>query len=197
MPYSSPASSESVRVSVGLDKVLQSLQESFNGIEWLEGKIYLRAYTDTFPNAEGDNVTSPQVYMGNGEYHDASINDHLDCAMFFQAKGSEKIVFQKPRDFKSLSQERKLSLVFWCNLVQLAENFPDDYIFTEQIKVIFLRKLAKSTYVVSVEEYVDEPIESVFEGFTFFDGRQYNKHPYAGIRIDFTVKYDLSIKECS
>lgn len=196
MPYSSPVIQEGVVQETGLDKVLLSLQQDFTALTWLEGNIFRRAYSDSFPNQEGDKSTFPQVYKGLGEYYNASINDNIPCAIFFQAKAEEKYTFDKVNNPRSIASERKVSLVFWGDAKKLADVGGGDYIFTEVIKPQFLRILAKNSHVMSIDTSVDEPIQEVFDGFTVFDQRQYNKYPYFGLRINFTVKYLTPVKPC-
>jgi hypothetical protein len=196
MSYQSPSISETVRLDVGLDKVLKSLQAAFSEIDWLDGKVFLRAYTDTFDAVDGTPMTYPQVYTGNGEYYNASINDHMSCAMFFQAKGPEKVNYVKPGRSRTIQYERPMAVVFWCNLQRLSDEFSMDYIYTEALKERFVEKLANDSNVLSIDQYIDEPMESVFEGFTVFEQKQYNKFPYAGIRINFTIKYTVGVNPC-
>jgi len=196
MPYSSPSVMEATRADVGLDKALKSLQASFSEIDWLDGKVFLRAYVDTFPDVTGDDRTYPQVYTGNGEYYNASINDNLSCAMFFQAKGPEKVTYVKPANSRIIQYERPMAVLFWCNLRRLADEFSQDYIYTEQIKPRFMEKLARHKNVRSIDQYFDEPMEIVFDGFTVFEEKQYNKFPFAGIRINFTIQYDEPVTPC-
>lgn len=196
MPYSSPQPAEGIVVNTGLDKVLLDLQERFNSIPWLEGRVYRRAYSDTFPNPEGTKVSSPQVYMGNKQYYDASVNDHLPCAVFFQAKGAERVRWEKQANSRSIPSERTVALLFWGNVGRMQNVVPADYIFSEPIKTLFFQKLAKCPHVQSIDLAFDEPIEDVFEGFTIFEQRQYNKFPFFGIRINFTIKFLTPVDPC-
>ena len=116
------------------------------------------------------------------------------CFLFINS-GTQS-TFEKANNPRSIASERKVSLVFWGDAKKLADVGGGDYIFTEVIKVEFLRVLAKNSHVMSIDTSVDEPMQEVFDGFTIFDQRQYNKFPYFGLRINFTVKYLTPVKPC-
>lgn len=195
MSYNNPRQPQSYPQFVGLDKVLQSLVDDFNQVDYLTGAVFRRVRINVFPEAVTDEkITSPLVYIGDGEYYDASINDMLPCAMFFQARGNETTRFTKqvsPSFFKS---DRQCSLVFWMNLKRLAGHFPGDYIFTENVKLQFMKILMKNSSVKSIEEYVDEPISQIFDGFSIEEENQYDKFPFASFRINFTVEFETSAR---
>lgn len=195
MPYSSPQSDEAFREPVGLDAVLNDLRAEFNELSWLEGNVYLRAYDNTFPDEQGANVTHPQVYIGNGEYHNVMINDNLPAALFFKVAGPERIIFEKPAN-KLVEYERPLSLIFWCNLRFLEADFTADYIYTEVIKQQLIAVLGRDRHVKSITQFFDDNVQEVFDGYTIPEGKQYSKYPFASVRINFTVNYKTGVKPC-
>lgn len=196
MSYNSPVIQEAPRADVGLDGVLLNLQSRFLQIGWLEDNVYLRAYKNKFPNAEGDTITHPQVYLGNGEYQNVMFNDNLPCAIFFLAPDIERVLYTKPADSEVITYERELSLVFWCDLSRVSASYSADYPFTELIKREFMQTLAKSPDVIQISEYIEDPIERVFEGFDLPENKQVGKYPWAGVRINFKVQYKQSVRRC-
>lgn len=196
MSYNDPVVNEAPRAAVGLDAILMLLQDKFKEIEWLEDRVYIRAYKNTFPDSQGKMVTVPEVYIGNNEYQTLLFNDNLPCSMFFYAKDPEKVTFVKPMQVLVIPFEREVSLVFWCHLEQIQPEYKADYPYTEQIKAEFMRVLAAHPAVKQIDEYIDDPIEKVFEEFDLPKGKQLGKFPWAGIRINFKVKYELSARKC-
>lgn len=196
MPYNNPQSDEADREPIGLDAVLVDLQADFNQIDWLFNNVFLRAYDNVFPGPDGRSMTTPQVYIGNGEYLNVSINDNLSCAGFFRAVGNERVNYQKPQNRTSIWADRELSFIFWCNLQYIEAPFKDDYIFTEKLREVFMRILADSSHVFSINEYSDENVRQVFEGYTVPEDKQYSKHPFAMLRINFTARYKTGTRPC-
>lgn len=196
MSYNNPQVNESPRAAVGLDKALMSLQEKFQAIEWLQGYVYLRAYKNTFPDTKGRDVTVPEVYTGNGEYQTVLFNDNLPCSLFFYAPEVEKVNFVKPQNVTLASFDRPVSLLFWCNLEEIQPEYKSDYPYTELIKEELIRVLMKSPHVRQIDEYIDDPVEKVFEEFDLPNGRQLGKFPWASMRINFKLKYETSSRPC-
>jgi hypothetical protein len=197
MSNQSPGIQEILSDPIGLDKVLFDLQRSFMEIPWLEGNVFRRAYDNTFKRpGEDKQATYPMVYKGGGEYYNATINDNLPCALFFRTVGVERIAYEKPDASRIIPYERTVSLVFWCSLDRLNVPFKSDGIYTENIKVIFMEKLGLSSHVSQIINYVDEPMEEVFDGYDLPDTRQLSMFPFAGIRINFNVSYKMPVKPC-
>lgn len=196
MSYNDPVINEATRAAVGLDKVLISMQDKFRTIEWLEDRVYLRAYKNTFPDAKGRESSAPEVYTGNDEYLSLLFNDNLPCSLFFFPTDPEKISFVKPLRSVSIPFERTVSLIFWGNLREIGPTYKSDYPYTELIKEEFIRILAGHASVKQIDEYIDDPIEKVFEGFDLPKDKQLGKFPWAGLRINFKVQYEMSVKPC-
>lgn len=196
MSYNDPVVNEAPRAAVGLDKTLLLLQEKFKEIDWLEDRVYIRAYKNSFPDSQGKLKTVPEVYLGNGEYQTLLFNDNLPCSLFFYVKEPEKVLFVKQRDGVNIPFEREVSLIFWCNLQEISPSYKADYPYTEQIKAEFMPVLAKHPLVKQIDEYIDDPIEKVFDEFDLPQGNQLGKYPFAGIRINFKVKYEIPIRKC-
>lgn len=198
MSYQSPVVEEMLSSPVGLDKVLYDLQQSFMDIPWLEGNVFRRAQDNIFKHPGDDNKgsTYPMVYIGGGEYYNAMINDHLPCAVFFRTVGVERIAYEKPESSRIIPYERTLSLIFWCSLDRINVAYASDYVYTEKIKVEFMEKLAASTHVSQILQYVDGPMQEVFDGYDLPDTRSLSKYPFAGIRINFNVSYKMPVKPC-
>lgn len=194
MRYNDPVSGEANRQAVGLDAVLLRLRDSFNQIPWLNGYVFLRAYENKFNDkVEGSRVT-PQVYVGNGEYYEALLNDNLPGCMFFTAIDGEKIIYDKSVKNRAVSHTRRMALVFSANLEILATPFSADYIYTEPIKMAFFKQLNAVSDVQTIDMYVDDPVEEVYRGFAVPERMNSGKWPFAHIRIEFTVNYKTDVR---
>lgn len=191
-----PNNTEARRPDVGLDAALNALHAEFNR-GWLFGPVFLRAYENTFPGKQGGLQTSPQVYLGNGQYYNCLPNDNYTHTLFFRTDGPERTNLDKEerrggRAIVGLAT-RPLSLVFWCDLTRIGPGYGGDYLYTEEIKEEFIKRLYALPCVKSIEGSEDTSFERVFEGYDMPDEKkQYNKFPFACLRIDFTVAYRLN-----
>lgn len=197
MSYSNPISNEAAREPIGLDAALVALQASFNQIPWANGYVFLRAYEIKFPNAMGKMESTPQVYMGKGEYYDVSYNDNLPCTIFFKTNGPEDVDFTKPKSKTTISYVRPMSLIFWGNLKRISADYSADYIYVEPIKQELMEILGKASSVVSIDRFYDDPLEDVFKDYTLpSDKRQMAKYPFVALRIDFNIQYRTGLTQC-
>lgn len=189
MNYNNPLSQETERASIGLDSVLKELRNSMVvALPWLNGFAFIRAYKNTIDNDSGILESIPQVYMGNGEYYDCRINDNLIAHSFFYTDNSEVVNYSSLKRGNFLST-RDVSLILSVDLGKLKTDYSGDYIYTESIKKELINVLKKSSSVQSIKHYIDSPIEEVYRGFTITNNKQYDKFPFASIRIDFTAQY--------
>lgn len=196
MAYNNPVSMEDPRPNIGLDQVLNSLVSDFNGILWLEDKVFLRAYEIKTEGVDGKLTTEPQVYMGNGEYYPVLYNDNIPCSMFFRSDGDESIVFNKAIGARIITQSRPMSLIFWGIMTRIDE-YPGDYIFSEALKRDFFTVLGKNQYVREISRFVDDPLDRVFEGYTIAEEKRHlSRYPYIAVRIDFIVEYKTPVTPC-
>jgi len=191
-----PEVTEATPTPIGLDIALNALYETFNK-GWLLGMTFRRAYQNTVAGKMGGLVSSPQVYLGGGRYYNCLPNDNYTHTLFFRTDGPERPNIDKGerrggRVTATLS-ERPLSLVFWCDLTRITPGYGGDYIYTEKIKEDFVKRLYRLSCVKSIESMEDSSFERVFEGYDMPDEKkQYNKYPFACLRIDFTVVFKPS-----
>ena len=163
---------------VGLDKVIQSIQTDLNNLAWLQ-KSFGRAW-----EMSDEGKTVPKVYAGDGEYMNVLPNDFLKSQSFIATKGEE--IWTDYTKSSANNKERKLKIIFWFNIKEVIEG---DHINTEKLKHEVEAVLKICPYIKSIDSYVDEQAEDVFEGYDLSEGSQYLMHPYSGMRFDITVGY--------
>lgn len=180
---------------VGLDVVIQSIQEDLATIPWLE-----QSFGRAWEHFEGGKRI-PKVYVGNGEYFNVVPNDTLRSYSFIAVRGEESTPYYT--GFQRNDKTRELSVIFWGNLRQIDPS--RDYIYTERLKADFEAVLMKSEWVKSINRYFDERVEDIFDGYVknnMSDVYSVDQpdtilmHPYTGFRIDFTVGYPQTIPGC-
>jgi hypothetical protein len=163
MSYNNAVDNSAPRENVGLDKVLNSLYADFNEVSWLTGNVFLRGVENKFPDmATGEMRTTPEMYIGNGEYLNLFFNDNKPCTLFFKADGEEVIDFERPERSRVISFQRPMSLILSCDLRKIRVDYPADYVFTEQIKKELLAILSQNENVFKITRYCDEGIAEVF-----------------------------------
>jgi hypothetical protein len=184
---------------VGIDKIIQSLQDDFSSLPWLQ-KSFGRAWE--FTEKQGDRVVRvPKAWQGKesstqrGEYINMLPNDHLQSQCFIMCAGPEE--WTNFVQGMVNTKERKLKIIFWFNLEDIDAN--KDYIFTEELKADVEKILKLNPHVKSIDSYTDEKAEDVFEGYINSgsntlsaaddDLNQYLMHPYSGFRFNITVAY--------
>lgn len=183
MSYANPTI-PAISNPIGLDAVIQSLQEDIYGLAWVE-KSFGRAWTFNQSRDGGRIVSEPKAYAGEGEYHSVLPNDHLTAQSFIAVKSEE--TWTEFSRFTDNNLERKLSIILWFNLKELDEN--KDYIHTEELKKEVQQVLKANQWVKSIDAYVDERAEAVFEGYQLAENSEYLMYPYSGFRFDITVNY--------
>lgn len=194
MSYKNP-SIPVIAIPIGLDAVIQSLQQDLATLTWLD-KSFGRAWEFKEKGADGKIIKVPKAYMGKGEYHNVLPNDNLKAQSFISVRGNERWDLDYTRASDN-GLERDLSCIFWFNLKKIDPT--KDYIFTELLKKDVEKVIKANKYVKLISNYYDERVEDVFDGYV--DGSQggaysiddhktqYLMYPYSGFRFDFTVAY--------
>jgi ferredoxin-fold anticodon binding domain-containing protein len=76
---------------------------------------------------------------------------------------------------------------FGFNLKRIDPN--KDYVFTEQLKHEVEVILKANKWIKTIDSYVDEKVDDVFEGYTIDPDSKYLMYPYSGFRFNCTVAY--------
>lgn len=187
----------------GLDKVIATLQATLSGLSWLD-KVFGRAWERKIERREMTSRTAsdtynsqtrtrlarePFAYAGEKEYISMLPNDSLRAYCFFVASGEERFRTAERKSVPYLTM-RNLSVIVWANLKELGYQ----HIATETLKGEVIALLQKESCVESIDSAVDERSEQVFDGFDLDEVKQeVLAYPFAGFRINFTVKYS---QEC-
>lgn len=191
-----------------LDRVLQDLQRHLlDKLPWLDyafGKA--RRFVDYMP--DGNKNIYPATYIGNGEYVSLLPNDNFGNFSWFDVYDPQTI--QQVTFPQSLLSFRG-AVIFWYDITSIYEDETVSY--TEEVKSEIIKVL---TYpgaltngrleVTEIHErfdniYKDFSIEKIYnkysykgEGMQDID-KQFFMHPYAALRVEFsvTVKDSLAI----
>lgn len=172
----------------GIDVAIADIQLKLSAVTYLE-KIFGRAFIMK-EMVNGKECTVPKVYNGKKEYYTALPNDSLSAYVFFVATGPDE--YDEFERNQSNIIERKVSLIFWCNLKKI--NPSKDYIFTEEIKADLMKQLSFSSSVKSVDSIIDEEFAEIFSEVKLYDKYYEGKnqpitYPFAGLRINMTLSY--------
>lgn len=194
MSYSQPIINANNTTPIGLDAPISSIRAALAALAWMS-KSFGRAYEfrEQLPQ-NGKIRRIPKVYEDNGEYISALPNDSLfteDMAgmSFIAARDGETYdVFNKFNVGSTRNTE--LTLIVWVDLQQIDAN--KDWIFTEELKRDVEHILSNNEFVVTINNWHDENVESVFSGYDLTENEiasKYMKYPYSGFRCTFTVGY--------
>ncbi len=184
MSYNNPTI-PTIPAASGFDAVTESIRIALSALTWLE-KSFGRAWEHKEIDIEGKVKKVPKVYTAAGEYLNVLPNDFLQAQSFIRADGPEE--WEQFNRFEGSMKSRKLDVIFWVNLKEI--NPAKDYIFIDELKTEVEGILSIHPAVASMNEYYDERIEDVFEGYSIEDvATQYLMWPYAGMRFNLTVNY--------
>lgn len=172
-----------------LDRAIQSIQQYLlEELPWLDA-AFGRAYKIT-QQTDGDDFTYPAVYIGNNEYASVLPNDNVGNFCWLDIYDPQRVVNISPRH-NQLSVNG--AIIFWYDSSSIYAD--DSCLYTEEIKNEILKALTSNilpnTGKIELDE-IYERFENIYEGYsTETVGKQYFMHPYAGLRIEFT----LTLKE--
>lgn len=172
-----------------LDRALQSIQQSLLAkLPWLNA-AFGKAYKIT-EQSDNDKFTYPAVYVGNGDYISMLPNDTIGNFCWFDIYDPQRVININPRH-NQLSVNG--AIIFWYDSTTIYADASD--IYTEEIKNEILKALTSNilpnTGKIEVNE-IYERFENIYKGYSIETvGKQYFLHPYASLRIEFT----LTLKE--
>lgn len=184
-----------------LDKALQDMQNHLkNVLPWLN-TAFGRAYRLVEHKPDGEKFIYPAVYMGNSEYASVLPDDTYGNFVWFDIYDPQIVEKITPR---SPQYTFRGAAIFWYDLTTIYED--SDFMYTEEVKSEILRAFTspgvfKSAGRIEVTEiyerfeniYKGYSIEKVYDNFAYKGkniqsiDKQYFLHPYAGLRIEFTL----------
>lgn len=184
-----------------LDKILQDMQKSLmNRLKWLNC-AFGRAYKLVEHRPDGNKFIYPAMYNGNGEYVSLLPNDNFGNFSWFDIYDPQKIT----EVVQSLPQYTfSGAIIFWYDLSSIYED--ETVMHTEEVKDEIMRVLTTPGLITTTGKLVINDIyerfENIYKGYSIekiynnytYKGegiqdidKQFFMHPYAGIRIEFTL----------
>lgn len=181
-----------------LDAAIAAMQGKFAELDWLQtafgackkqtGRISQKEQPDRRVRNE---FTYPEgIYKG--EPFNLMPNDNLNAFCFFHPYDNTEFP-----DYEGNSSivhaVQPLAIIFWGNLSRI--NKEKDYIFTEELRIQALAKLAKVPAFILESSAVE--YENVFSPFTLRETyRQFLKFPFFGFRFDGRLNYSYKLQPC-
>lgn len=168
-----------------LDRALQSIQQHLlEKLPWLDA-AFGRAYKIT-EQVDSDRFTYPAVYASNSEYKSVLPDDTIGNFCWFDIYDPQRVINISPRH-NQLSVSG--AVIFWYDSTSIYAD--TSYLYTEEVKNEILKALTSNilpnTGKIEIDE-IYERFENIYKGYsTETVGKQYFLHPYAGIRIEFTL----------
>lgn len=192
MSYHHPTDTEIA--AIGLDGVITSLQQDIKAqLTWIE-KVFHRAYYFQENDQDGRiKRMVPKCFEAGNEYVNVLPNDHVKSQLFFIPTSDEDVQDPEPNVIPIINQD--VALVFWCDVRFLPGNTKTVYTPSlALVKYELMQLLNSHDAVLSISSIVDKSAEDVFDGFTIDDDKtHYTMLPFAGLRINFKVKFDYKI----
>lgn len=186
--------------AINLDAVIQSIQNDLAAISWHE-KSFGRAWVQ-YETIGNKRLRVPKCYNTKKEYYNALPNDTFNSISFIATNGDEKPISQNGVNSATM-KERELKVIFWLHMTKISDfsgldfsgidfSTYGDYVFTEVLKTQVEKVLRNNSYVKSIDRYIDDSIERVYDGYDIeaFD-THYGMFPYSAFRFDITVGYEL------
>ena len=187
---------------VMLDRVLQDIQHALKSkLTWLDN-VFGKSFKLIDRGEDGDKFMYPAIYVGHGEYVSVLPNDRFGNFSWFDIYDPQEVI-----DDVQLRPQLVFNgaIVFWYNISSIYDD--DSVLYTEDIKNEILRVLTapgvfKSSSKLTVNRVYESP-ENIYRGYALekiysdssirdkmlFDAdKQYFMYPYAGLRIEFTIK---------
>lgn len=189
MSYYDPTATEIA--TTGFDAAITSIQQALkSSCTWID-KVFHRAYIFRDKDENGKVMVLPKVWEAGNEWINVLPNDNMKSQSFFTANEPEQVTDYDTNDLVILAT-RRVSLILWMNTSDAPSTLTGPSL--ADIKKRLLTVLMASDRVLEVESIIDQDAESVFEGFTINDAdTKYLMLPYAGLRINFTLKYQYSL----
>jgi hypothetical protein len=183
MSYTNPTATEIS--SIGLDAEITKIQILLKTLPWLN-ECFHRAYIHREINGNKISII-PKVWESSNEWYDCRPNDAVISQAFFVSESEERVTsFEKHAD---PTFEQDISIIFWLNTDELASHISGPSLGYQKVDVLDILKTSDS--VLNISSIIDRSAQEVFSGFTIEDqNTHYTMLPYAGFRINFTVKFD-------
>jgi hypothetical protein len=170
---------------INLDKEIQEIQIKLGLLPWLD-KPFGRART----GRDDSGKTFPEVYKGDGEYHNCFPNDHLKSQSFIRVKGDQsRRNYPTPtnrNDRFTKAAQSVVDIIFWFDLKKI--NPSVNYRFDEELKKDIAEIIETMPQLKLITIY--EAPEDVFQGYTLdFSNPNIFRYPYGGFRFECQLDY--------
>lgn len=174
--------------TIGIDATITALQSAIGNISWLT-KCFHRAYLHhEIQNKRTLNI--PKTWEANNEWYNNLPNDNLAATAFFYTTGDEQV-----ENFDSHVDpvfQQEICLIVWLNTNKLTGHTTGPSLAQEKADVLAV--LNNSDLVIGIDSIVDKSAEDIFDPFTINDqNTHFTMLPFAGFRVNFTVKFDYTI----
>lgn len=175
-------------VAIGIDATITALQTAIGQLSWIE-KCFHRAYLHhEISNKRTVNI--PKTWEANNEWYNCLPNDNLAASAFFFPTGDEDVAEFEQHINPTWQQE--ICLIVWLNTDKLTNHTTGPSLAQEKADVLAV--LSNNDLVIGIDSIVDRSANEIFDPFTISDEKtHYTMLPYAGFRINFTVKFDYTI----
>lgn len=196
MSYFNPSINTSPVANIGLDAAIEEIRSDIEALSWVE-KMFGRSWHNLrHEEVQGTierlaNVFAyPGYYQGNGEYYDLLPNDNLKSYGFFKVESGARFPDWESGNFQVFT-EQDLSAIVWFNMDKINKSLSDQIRFNEYLKMDVIRTLNANDLVTDVELVLDDT-EQIFADYSFRDDqRQFLRHPFGALKVQFTVSYVL------
>lgn len=185
----------------GLSMAVTKLQAHMHGsLPWIEKSFGLA--TDGFrKNAEKLTLKVPEVYVGNGNYHEVLPDGKRTVSqVFYYADSAEQVVDETIMD--GYRMKCRVSMVVWLDLDRLKAEmgYTYDHRYTDELKKQALNAI--NSFPDYRPKAVESKAQEVWKGWTIGRGVLYYgdtteyamtqifKHPEAGFRVFGELEYE-------
>jgi hypothetical protein len=172
----------------GFDLAIQQIQIQIKNELPYIAKVYHRAYLFTEQEGSVRGVKVPKVWEDKREYINVLPNDNQPAMLFFYPTGEEEIKEFDDLDSRNNLFEREVCLILWLNTEKLQNHLTGPSL--SKVKSDLLELLSTSDNVVKVSSMEDNDVRKIYREFYIDYKSQYLMLPFAGLRINFTVKFD-------
>ena len=189
MTYINP--SNTAIQTIGIDKTITELQTALGALPWL-AKCFHRAYRHYEVSSLNSKktLTIPKTWEANNEWYNNLPNDNVVASAFFYPTSDEQVEDFEPHVDPDFQQE--IALIVWLNTDKLTNHTTGPSLANEKADVLAI--LSNNDLVIGINSIVDKSAEDIFEPFSIDDvNNHYTMLPFAGFRVNFTVKFDYTI----
>lgn len=177
--------------TIGIDETITVLQTALGNINWLS-KCFHRAYRhyELSPVNGKKTLSIPKTWEANNEWYNNLPNDNQPATAFFYPTGDEDVLSYDTH-VDSIWQQQ-VCLIVWVNTNKLSAHTTGPSLAQEKADVLAV--LNNSDLVISIDSIVDKSATDIFAPFTINDqDTHFTMLPFAGFRINFTVKFDYIV----